>query len=130
MVHWVACEDEGRTWSLPKSTNLPGQVCCPIALPDGRMAAVYNHRHDPQGVRVAVSEDLTTFDRDNEVVVFDAGTEATFGETDHENFLAEHLLIAFGKPQGSLLDDGTLLTFFWCTSRGVTHTRWVRLSVD
>jgi len=100
-----------------------------MALPDGRVAAVYNHRGDPQGVRVAVSEDLSAFDRDGELTVFDAGAEATFGETDHENFLAEHLLIAFGKPQGFLDADGTLLTFFWCTSQGVTHTRWVRVAV-
>lgn len=129
-VHTIISEDEGRTWSEPRPTNLPGQVCSPIALPDGRVAAIYNHRQQPQGIRVALSDDLVSFDREREVVVFDAGVEATFGETDHENFLAEHMLIAFGKPQGICLADGTLLTFFWCTSQGVTHTRWVRLSVD
>lgn len=129
-VHRIVSDDEGRTWSPPQATNLPGQVCCPIALQDGRVVAVYNHRTQPQGIRVALSEDLTTFDREAEVTMFDAGAEATFGETDHENFLAEHMLIAFGKPQGICLADGSLLTFFWCTSQGVTHTRWVRLSVD
>jgi len=129
-VHWVVSNDEGRTWSLPQPTNLPGQVCCPIALPDGRVAAIYNHRIEPQGIRVAVSDDLSTFRRDEELIVFDAGAEATFGKSDHQNFLAEHLLIAFGKPQGILDEDGTLLTFFWCTSQGVTHTRWVRVALD
>ena len=42
-----------------------------IPLPDGRVAAIYNHRHDPHGIHVALSDDLETFDRDNEVVVFD-----------------------------------------------------------
>jgi predicted neuraminidase len=129
-VHWVVSNDDGRTWSSPQPTNLPGQVCCPMALPDGRVAAIYNHRIEPQGTRVAVSDDLSTYQRDEELTVFDAGAEATFGKSDHENFLAEHLLIAFGKPQGILDDDGTLLTFFWCTSRGVTHTRWVRVAVN
>ncbi len=130
-VHWVASGDEGRTWSAPRATNLPGQVCCPIALPDGRVAAVYNHRQPPQGVRVAVSDDLSNFDRAGEVVVFDAGSEATLGSTSHENFLAEHMLIGFGKPQGMFCrDDGSLLVCFWCTARGVTHTRWARLSVS
>jgi hypothetical protein len=128
-VHWVVSEDEGRTWSQPQPTNLPGQVCCPIALPDGRVAAIYNHRGEPQGIRVAVSDDLSNFERDSELIVFDAGAEATLGTTDHENFLAEHLLIAFGKPQGILDADGTLLTCFWCTSQGVTHTRWVRVAL-
>lgn len=128
-VHWVASEDEGRTWSSPQPTNLPGQVCCPVGLPDGRVAAVYNHRSEPQGVRVALSSDLSNFDRADEVVVFDAGREAALGHSSHENFFAEHLLIGFGKPQGILDADGTVLVFFWCTSEGVTHNRWVRLSV-
>lgn len=128
--HWTVSTDQGRTWSDPQPTNLPGQVCSPIALADGRVAAIYNHRQDPQGVRIAISEDLSHFDRAAELVVFDAGAEATFGVTDHENFLAEHLLIAFGKPQGIRLANDDLLTCFWCTVQGVTHTRWVRLRVE
>lgn len=127
VIHWVCSEDEGRTWSQPRPTNLRGQVCCPIPLSDGRMGAVYNYRHEPQAVRFAISDDLSTFDLENGLAVFDAGAEATFGTTDHENFLAEHMLIAFGKPQGQQLDDGDVLVYFWCTVGGVTHTRWVRL---
>lgn len=128
--HWVVSEDQGRTWSRPRPTNLRGQVCAPVALPDGRVAAVYNYRHDPQGVRVALTGDLSHFDTDREVVIFDAGAEATLGQTDHENFLAEHMLIAFGKPGGVLLPNGDLLCYFWCTTGGVTHTHWVRVAVD
>jgi len=128
VVHWVCSDDGGRTWSLPLPTNLRGQVCCPIPLADGRMAAIYNDRHEPQGVRVAISNDLSNFDLERQVTVFDAGVEATFGTTQHENFLAEHMLIAFGKPQGQQLSDGDILVCFWCTVVGVTHTRWVRLA--
>jgi hypothetical protein len=128
--HWVLSEDEGRTWSAPRPTNLRGQVCTPIPLADGRVAAIYNDRHDPQGIRVAVTEDLESYDVEHQITLFDAGAEATFGRPQHDNFLAEHMLIAFGKPGGRRLDDGTLLTWFWCTSSGVTHTRWARLSVD
>ena len=127
--HWMISEDQGRTWTPPQRTNLRGQVCTPIPLPDGRVAAIYNFRHDPQGIHVALTEDLATYDVDGEIVVFDAAAEATLGETDHENFLAEHLLIAFGKPGGVLLPDGDLMTYFWCTADGVTHTRWARVRV-
>jgi hypothetical protein len=128
--HWAVSADQGRTWSAPAPTNLRGQVCTPIPLPDGRVAAIYNFRRPPQGIRVALTEDLRTYDVDREVVVFDAGAEATLGRPTSANFLAEHLLIAFGKPGGIWLEDGDLLTFFWCTAQGVTHTRWVRLRVD
>ena len=128
--HWVISKDRGRTWSKPRQTNLRGQVCTPIALPDGRVAAIYNFRREPQGIHVALTDDLTNFDVDNEVVVFDAGKEATLGRPEGEGFLAGHLKIGFGKPGGILLPDGELLTFFWCTSGGVTHTRWVRLRVE
>ena len=71
------------------------------------MAAIYNFRHDPQGIRVALSDDLESFDLGRiEVVVFDAGAEATLGEPETDNFLAEHMQIAFGKPGGIRLADG------------------------
>ena len=127
--HYAVSENQGRTWSEPRPTNLRGQVCTPIPLADGRVAAIYNYRHDPQGIHVALTEDLETFDVENEVVVFDAGKEATLGNPETENFLATHMKIAFGKPGGTLLSDGTLMTYYWCTAGGVTHTRWVRLSV-
>ena len=127
--HWSISEDQGRTWSEPKPTNLRGQVCSPIALPDGRVAAIYNYRHEPQGVHVAVTEDFSNFDTDHKAVVFDAGAEAALGVPESDQFLAEHMLIGFGKPAGHLQADGTILTYFWCTSQGVTHTRWVRLRV-
>ena len=128
--HWTVSDDQGRTWSDPRPTNLHGQVCTPIPLPDGRVAAIYNFRHEPQGIHVALTEDLETFDTENEVVVFDAGAEATLGAPESENFLAEHMQIAFGKPGGVLLDDGTIMTYFWCTVGGITHTRWVHLRAD
>lgn len=128
--HWTISHDQGRTWSTPRPTNLMGQVCTPIPLPDGRVAAIYNYRHEPQGVRVALTEDLTHFDTENEIVVFDAGAEAALGNPDHPNFFAEHMLIGFGKPGGVLLSNGDLMTYYWCTSQGVTQTRWTRLEID
>lgn len=128
--HWTVSEDQGRTWTRPRPTNLQGQVCTPIPLPDGRIAAVYNFRHDPQGIRLAISDDMERFDVANEAVVFDAGAEATLGDPGAENFLAEHMQIAFGKPGGVLLQDGTIMSYFWCTVDGVTHTRWAQVRVD
>ena len=56
--------------------------------------------------------------------------EATLGEPENDNFLAEHMKIAFGKPGGVVLPGGDVMTYFWCTTQGVTHTRWARLNVN
>ena len=128
--HWSVSADQGRTWTEPQPTNLRGQVCSPIPLPDGRVAAIYNYRHEPQGIHVALTDDLAHYDVENEMVVFDAGAEATLGEPEHQNFLAEHMQIAFGKPAGVRLSTGTLLAWFWCTSEGITHTRWVEFRAE
>ncbi|MBM3934042.1 MAG: exo-alpha-sialidase [SAR202 cluster bacterium] len=128
--HWSISKDQGRTWSTPRPTNLRGQVCAPIPLKDGRVAAVYNYRHEPQGVHVALTKNFDHFDTDNEVKVFDASKEATLGKPEAGTFIAEHMKIAFGKPSGMTLPNGDILTHFWCTTQGVTHTRWVRLKAE
>ena len=128
--HVTLSEDEGRTWSEPRPTNLRGQCCIPAALPDGRVAAVYNYRHEPQGVRVALSEDFVNFDTQTEVVVFDAGDDATVSEARSDAALDINLAIGFGRPFGTTLPNGDLYVTFWCTRDGITRTRWVRLGVQ
>lgn len=127
-VHFVISEDEGRTWSEPEPTNIQGQLCGPIPLPDGRVAAVYNYRKKPEGVRVAVSTDLKNFDLENEVTVFDAHGE-TYTADAVDEFIDKHQKVAFGRPWGVALSDTEILTWFWCTRAGVTHTRCVRVAV-
>ena len=39
------------------------------------------------------------------------------------------MLIGFGRPGGALFPDGDVMTYYWCTTEGVTHTRWTRLRV-
>lgn len=124
--HVCISDDGGVTWSEPLETNLPGQVCAPVVLPDGQVAVIYNYRREVHQIRVAVSSDLREFDRDNETVVFDAADEKYVRDFEDE-FTDKHQQVAFGWPHGRLLSDGTLLFYFWCTTSGVTHTRWVTL---
>ena len=127
--HVCISEDGGLTWAEPLLTNIPGQVCAPVALPDGRVAVIYNYRREVHQIRVAVSSDLLAFDREHETVVFDAADERYVQEFDDE-FTDKHQQVAFGWPHGRLRSDGTLLFYFWCTTSQVTHTRWVTLQLD
>ena len=90
---------------------------------------MYNHRRDPQGVHVALSEDLEHFDVDNTVVAFDAGREAILGNPGPTS-LAINMAQGFGRPRGTLLADGSLLVYLWGTVDGFSHTRWVRISLE
>jgi hypothetical protein len=128
--HYVISADQGRTWSAPAPTNLRGQVCAPIRLCDGRVAAVYNYRHEPQGIRLAIAMDLATFDTDHEIAIFGAGAETSLGNLEDDHFLTKNFHIAFGRPNGVALADGGLLAWFWCTIDEVTHTRWVRVAAE
>lgn len=126
--HYVISVDKGQTWGLPIATNLKGQVCCPIPLADGRVATIYDHRREPQGIRVALSEDLKHFV--DVLTVFGVGSKATLGQSQSDNFLAEHLLITFIKPGCIQLPAGDILIWYWCTVNSVTHTRWARLQLQ
>ncbi len=128
--HWTLSEDDGLTWSPPVETNVHGQVCYPIPLQDGSVAAIYNQRTHPHGIRVALARnDFSDFDIENEVEVFSALEDMPEGEVS-ENFLEEHCRINFGRPAGFQLPDGDLMTYFWCTTDDITHTRWVKLTLS
>ena len=128
--HWSVSDDRGKTWSKPVATNLRGQVCSPIPLADGRVAALYNDRTDPgQGIKLAISEDLSNFDTENQITVFDPALETTVGFPGQDTSLARNLVIGFGRPDGIRLQDDTLLTYFFGTTDGVSHTRWARIEV-
>ncbi|QDT00401.1 sialidase family protein [Adhaeretor mobilis] len=127
--HWAISRDCGRSWSSPQPTNLRGQVCCPIALSDGRIAVIYNYRHKPQGVRLAVSNNFSEYDLENEVVVFDAGSETSTQKAANNTVIAKNTVIAFGRPNGVLLPNGDVLVAYFCTTGGVTHGRWAQVSV-
>ena len=128
--HFVISKDFGHSWSAPQPVTLQGQVCAPILLDDGRVAAVYNYRHEPQGIRIGVSANQKDFSVSGNDYVFKAGTETMIDKPKDNHFLSKNAKIAFGRPNGIGLDDGTLLVWFWCTVNGVTHTRWARVAVD
>ena len=77
-VHITWGTPDGRTWTEPVGTGLPGQHCQPISLGGDRLLAVYSHRMSPGGIHASISEDFGgTWDRDRDLVVWasDAGDE-------------------------------------------------------
>jgi hypothetical protein len=118
-IHFTLSQDDGRTWPELRPTGLIGQASAPVALPDGRVAVLYTHRTEPEGVRLSIGYERF----EEEIVIFDAGDEALLGTPDRSDALATNMAQGFGKMGGVLLETGDLMVTYWCTVDGVSHCR-------
>lgn len=123
---------DGRQWSNPKPTNIPGQTNWAVDLGGGRMAVIYTVRETlPPGFFAACSEDEgLNWNLDNQIQVWDATGRDKIGTDASESYPRSHDTIAFGAPMATVLSDGDILATFWCTEVSVTQIRFVRLRVE
>jgi len=136
----VLSDDNGQTWSPPKSIGTQGQTFTPIPLGpsrasganDGnRAVALYNRRDGEQGIVM----NLATFDADGwtfeyEGLMYDAGAERHRPADDIDTGGDEFDSFGFGSPTGSGLQDGTTLATHGCQEDGMFGIRWTKLRVD
>jgi hypothetical protein len=54
--HFAWSNDGGHSWSNANPTTIPGQTLSPYWLGGNRFLLIYNHRKDPQGIKVALAE--------------------------------------------------------------------------
>ncbi len=132
-VHIAWSAADGRGWTVPALTGLPGQHCQPIVVGGDRLVAVYSHRREPPGIRAAVSTDFgRTWDLTNEIEVYasgagaEPGTQAHRSERDHWNDMGAW---QFGHPRGVLLASGEVFVVFYGGSGVTRSARWARLEV-
>jgi hypothetical protein len=132
-VHVAWGSPDGRSWSEPVGTGLPGQHCQPISLGGDRLVAVYSHRGDPPGIRAVLSDDFgRTWDRASEIVVWasDAGTEpGAGGPRTQDAYWSDMGAWQFGHPRGVRLPNGEVLVVFYAGSGNARSARWARLAV-
>jgi BNR repeat protein len=132
-IHIAWGTPDGRTWTDPVGTGLPGQHCQPISLGGDQLMAVYSHRHDPPGIRAALSEDFgRTWDRDGELVVWasDAGDEpGSGGPRAQAEFWNDMGAWQFGHPRGAVLPNGDVVVVFYGGSGTTRSGRWARVRV-
>jgi hypothetical protein len=130
-IHISWGSPDGRDWTVPTGTGLPGQHCQPIALGGDRLLAVYSHRGDPPGIRAAFSDDFgRTWDRSAELVVWasDAGDEpGAGGPRAQKDFWNDMGAWQFGHPRGALLPSGEVLVTFYGGSGIARSAHWARI---
>ena len=127
---FVLSQDEGLTWSEPKSTGISGQTMTPIPLGGDRLLVFYNRRYGQQGI-VA---NLVTFTSErwtihHEDLLYDPGTSQERPQ-DLETGVDEFAGFQFGFPTAIRLEDGSFLATHWSQENGRFGIRWTRLRVD
>lgn len=121
---------DGRTWSEPISTGLPGQHCQPVPLGGERLLAVWSHRELP-GIVASISDDFgRTWDRSRDLVLFrsDAGREPGAGEReDLAGYLQSMIRYHFGHPRAVALPDGDVFAAWYQGTDDVKDVAWARI---
>ena len=133
-IHIAWGSADGREWTVPQATSLPGQHCQPLSLGGDRLLAAYTKRRDPPGIALSTSDDFgRTWDRARDLMVYESteGTESGAGFTrsqaelwsDMENW-------RFGHPRAALLPHGEVFVVYYAGDDEVKSARWGRVSVD
>lgn len=130
-VHIARGSADGRQWSAPRPTGLPGQHCQPLALGGDRLVAVYSHRRHPPGIAMSISEDFgETWDRGRDLMIYDssAGEESgATGSRSSAQVWGDMELWRFGHPRAVLLPTGEVFVVFYAGDDDVKSARWARV---
>jgi hypothetical protein len=131
-IHRTVSDGQGRNWSKPEPTGIPGQTSWAVDLGEGRMVAAYTYREGGRpGIMAVLSGDGgKTWDLDGQVRLWDATGRETVGVAVKDTYPQSHDVIAFGKPQATRTSNGEVLASFWCTEACITQARWARLRVE
>jgi len=131
-VHIAWGSPDGRSWTVPQGTGLPGQHCQGVPLGGDRLLAIYSRRSDPPGIVASISEDFgQTWDRARDLSVYDSGvgTESgAKGSREQADLWADMVAWRFGHPRGVMLPNGEAFVVYYGGDDKVKSARWARIS--
>ena len=124
---------DGRSWTIPRATGLPGQHCQPLALGGDRLLAAYPRRRDPPGIVLSISEDFgESWDRRRDLLIYDstAGMESgSRGSRTQSELWGDMERWRFGHPRMVRLPDHEVFVVFYAGDDAVKTARWARVRV-
>lgn len=127
--HYAISEDDGLTWTQPRSTGVRGQTMTPIALDDERLLVLYNRRYGRQGIVMQiVNLSSNTWHVEHEQMLYDPQTQREQAQADAG--VHEFLHFAFGFPVLTRLSDGTFLATYWTKAGPLHDVRCARLRIQ
>lgn len=141
-VHIAYGTPDGRSWTIPRGTGLPGQHCQPLALGGDRLLAAYPRRQDPPGIVLSISEDFGAhWDRGRDLLVYDstAGTESgargsrtqseLWGDMERWRFGHPRMVRLPGRPDRPDRPDDEVFVVYYAGDDAVKTARWARVRV-
>ncbi len=127
---YTISNDDGLTWSAPRSTGIRGQTMSATLIDGDRLLVLYNRRYGDQAVMMALvtlKEEVWTVH--HEGVMYDAGA-FHHRPVGTDSGVDEFAHFEFGFPTAVRLQDGSFLATHWCKEGESTGIRWTRLLVD
>jgi BNR repeat-like domain len=115
-IYTALSDDDGMSWSWPRTTKLWGYPTDAITLEDGAVLAAYSYRTRPMGVRIAISPDGERWSQDDVFTLasYDPATvRPVFPTWEGEplnSIIQRGVLWHIGYPSSILLDDGRVFT--------------------
>ncbi len=132
-IHIAHGAPDGREWTIPQGTGLPGQHCQPLSLGGERLLAAYPRRRDPPGIVLSISEDFgVTWDRERDFLVYDSttGTESgARGNRSQSELWGDMERWRFGHPRMVRLQDNEVFVVYYAGNDSVKTARWARVRV-
>jgi hypothetical protein len=134
-IHIAFGSPDGKTWSEPASTGIAGQICTPCYLADGRLLAVYVHRHDPPGLRAVLSLDGgRSWELETELEFFrkerEGAESGMGGKRDFGDYWADMSVWTFGHPWPVVLPSGDILVIYYAGDAASLSVHWARIALE
>jgi len=105
-LFFAESDDGGASWSPFRKTGLWGYPADLVTMHNGAILAIYGHRRDPIGIRIAVSPDGRTWQPAQERELLHAPLQGVSSESLDTGY--RHI----GYPSAAVRDVGTILAVF------------------
>ncbi len=130
-IHESHSDDNGKTWSHVKETNLPGQPARAVGLKDGRIVLPYVNREGAPSIRARISTDGIHFPAESELIIHDSAARSQTVKKDNmQDAWSEMGKYSIGLPDAVLLPDGDILVVFYSGDHhDQTSVHWARIKV-
>jgi hypothetical protein len=121
-------DEQGRQFGPWKSTEILGETCTPIALPQQHVLCVYRSFQRP-GLWARLSRiEGDSWIAVSDLCLWDGSAAPRADQVERSSELRQMKNLRFGYPSLAILPGGDVMVVFWCVEECVSNIRWIRMS--